>query len=67
MFELDEQLLNIINKALCPKSEERFQSTDELIKAINGEIKVGKPDQKRKVKEGETKESKRPKMTYCGD
>lgn len=39
-FELDENLLNIISKALQNDISERFQSADEFIKALDGEIEV---------------------------
>lgn len=48
-YELDEQLLNIIAKALSSDAEDRFQSADEFIKAIDGEIKVSRQSTKRKV------------------
>lgn len=67
MFELDEQLLNIISKALSPEAEDRFQSAEEFIKALNGEIKVEKPEHKRKVKEGETKEKPIPHRIAKGE
>ena len=38
--DLDEQLINIMSKALAFNVEDRFQSADEFIKALNGEIKV---------------------------
>ncbi len=40
IFGLDEQLVNIIVKATSENVEERFQTADEFIKAINGEIKI---------------------------
>ena len=61
LFEFDEQFQNIICKALSPESEDRFQKADEFLKALNGEIVIEKPVQKRKVKEGETKDSKIPR------
>lgn len=51
-FELDEQLKNIICKALNTDVEDRFQSANEFIQAINGEIQIEKPQPKRKIKEG---------------
>ena len=48
-FELDEQLLNVISKALSYDSEERFQTAEEFIKAIDGVIKVSRQSTKRKV------------------
>ncbi|MBQ5896312.1 MAG: AAA family ATPase [Bacteroidaceae bacterium] len=41
IFELDDQLLNTIMKALQYDAEKRFHSAQEFIQAINGEIKVG--------------------------
>ena len=40
-FELDEQLLNIINKATQNDVEARFQNAQEMLDAIEGKIKVG--------------------------
>jgi transitional endoplasmic reticulum ATPase len=39
-FELDENLLNIISKALSNDISDRFQSAAEFIKALDGEIVV---------------------------
>ena len=52
LFEYDEQFKNTIYKALSPEVEDRFQSAEEFLKAINGEIKIKKTEQRRKVKEG---------------
>lgn len=38
--EFDENMINIIAKSLAPDVDDRFQSADEFIKALNGEIKV---------------------------
>ena len=54
LFELDEQLINTIKKAMSQDIEERFQNADEFIKAINGELKVEDPDIHRKIKSDET-------------
>ena len=67
LFELDEQLLSIIYKALSPEPEDRFQSADEFIKALNGEINIEKPEFKRKVKEGGTKETSIPHKVAKGE
>lgn len=40
LFELDEQLINIMAKAMSNEVSDRFQSADEFIKALEGEIKV---------------------------
>ena len=40
MFELDEQLLNIIHKATQNDVQDRFQSAQEMMDAIDGKVKV---------------------------
>ncbi|MBR1593799.1 MAG: AAA family ATPase [Alloprevotella sp.] len=40
MFELDEQLLNIISKATQNAVQDRFQTAQEMIDSINGKVKV---------------------------
>jgi len=40
VFELDDQLLNIIAKSLNQDVDERFQSADEFLKALTGEVIV---------------------------
>lgn len=67
LFELDEQLLNIVRKALSPDIEDRFQSSEEFIKALNGEIKIEKIQSKQKIKEGETKETSIPQRVAKGE
>ena len=48
-YELDDQLLNTIAKALSFDAEDRFQTADEFIKAIDGEVKVSRQSTKRKI------------------
>ncbi len=48
-YELDDQLLNIIAKALSYDTEDRFQTADEFIKAIDGEVKIERQPTKRKI------------------
>lgn len=48
-YELDDQLLNVIAKALSYDTEDRFQSADEFIKAIDGEVKIERQSTKRKI------------------
>ena len=48
-YELDDQLLNVIAKALSYDAEDRFQSADEFIKAIDGEVKIERQSTKRKI------------------
>ena len=40
MFELDEQLLNIVSKSMQINVQDRFQTAQEMIDAIDGKIKV---------------------------
>ena len=40
VFELDDNLLNIISKAICQDVDKRFQNADEFLKALNGEDQV---------------------------
>jgi len=47
-FELDDQLVNTIVKSLSYDVEDRFQSADEFIKAIDGEVTVERQSTKRK-------------------
>lgn len=54
IFELDEQLVNCIVKALSYDSADRFQTADEFIKAIKGEVKVDRQETRRKVKADES-------------
>lgn len=58
-FELDESLMNIMRKALASDIEDRFESTDDFIKALNGEIKVTRIDNQRKIKS----DASQPKKT----
>lgn len=67
LFEYDEQLKNIISKALSTEVEERFQSAGEFIKALDGEIQVEKPAPKQKVKDGEKKEASIPRKVAKGE
>lgn len=48
-FELDEQLVNCIVKALSYDVEDRFQSAEEFIKGIKGELKVDRQSAKKRI------------------
>ena len=48
-YELDDQLLNVIAKSLSYDAEDRFQSAEEFIKAIDGEVKIERQSTKRKI------------------
>lgn len=63
-FELDDDLMNIMRKALACDIEDRFESTDEFIKALNGEIKVQRIDNQRKSKSDDSQQ-KRTKITVA--
>ncbi len=52
MFELDEQLINTIKKALLPNVQDRFQSADEFILALDGTLRVENPDFSRQMRVG---------------
>lgn len=52
LFELDEQIINTIKKALLPDVSERFQTAEEFIAALNGSLKVENPDLTRQMKVG---------------
>ncbi len=59
-FELNENLLNVIRKALANDIEDRFESADEFIKALNGEIIVPRIDNQKKIKSSDTKLKRTP-------
>ena len=48
-FELDDQLVNCVIKALAYDVENRFQSAEEFINAINGELKVDRQSTRKKI------------------
>lgn len=59
IFELDEQFINCIIKALNFDVEGRFQSAQEFIKAIDGEIKIEYKNSHKKIhSEEHSKETK---------
>lgn len=58
MFELDEQMVNIMVKAMAMNVEDRFQSADEFIKALNGEVKVDRIEHHKPATSSDSKESK---------
>lgn len=40
MYDLDEQLINIMAKATASNADDRFQTADDFIKALKGEVVV---------------------------
>ena len=48
-FELDSQLINVMAKALAVDVDDRFKSSDEFIKALEGEVLIDTLSGKRKV------------------
>lgn len=61
-FELDENLQNIMRKALASDIEDRFNSADDFIKALKGEITVERVDNHSKSKSEDSK-PKRAKVS----
>lgn len=59
-FELDEQLKNILRKALATDIEERFESVEEFIKALNGEIIVERVYNQTKIQSGQSEKKITP-------
>ena len=57
-FELDESLMNIMRKALASDIEDRFESANDFIKALNGEIEVARIDNQRKIKSDDSQPKK---------
>lgn len=57
-FELDDDLMNIMRKALASDIEDRFESADEFIKALNGEIKVPRIDNQRKSRSDDSQQKR---------
>lgn len=43
VFELDERLINIMGKAMAYDINDRFQTADEFIKALDGSVEVEQP------------------------
>lgn len=61
-FEMDEQLINIMTKAMAMDVEDRFKSADEFIQALNGEIQVERVENKgKKTFAVENTENEEPK------
>lgn len=57
-FELDDDLMNVMRKALASDIEDRFESTDDFIKALNGEIKVQRIDNQRKSRSDDSQQKR---------
>lgn len=49
LLEMDEQLINIMEKSMAMNVEDRFQSAEEFMKALTGEIKVDRIGQKKSI------------------
>ena len=49
LFELNDQLINTICKAMSYDVSDRFQSADEFIKAIDGDVKIERQSTRRKI------------------
>ncbi len=66
VFELDENLVNIMRNALAADPDERFENADEFIKALNGEIKVKRVNNPRKAQNREEKKKTTPLIVPKG-
>ena len=53
IYERDDQLLNVIAKSLSYDAEDRFQTAQEFIRAIDGEVRVERQSAKRKILSGQ--------------
>lgn len=56
-FEMDENLLNTMMKAMSFSVDDRFSSAEEFMKALNGEIKIEKKEPKHNAKDVEEEDS----------
>ncbi len=50
LYDLDEQLISIMLKATAQNVDDRFQTADEFIKALVGEIKLVRKEVKEEIK-----------------
>lgn len=50
LIDFDENVVNILNKALQHDPDNRFQSASEFAQALNGELEIDELDTKQKVK-----------------
>ena len=64
LFELDEQLINTMAKAMAPNVDDRFSSVDEFIGAINGDLKVERVESTHK---NESAKEEKPKNIRKGN
>ena len=62
-FEMDEQLENCIAKALAPQVEDRFQTAEEFIRGITGELTISCPSTKQKMQSNPPSSWQRPAAT----
>lgn len=59
--KIDQETQNIIRKALLPKAENRFKTTKEFIRALNGDSEVELSVPQEKIKKIQHKEKKKGK------
>jgi transitional endoplasmic reticulum ATPase len=58
IFDFDESVLKVLQKALQQDPEKRFQSANEFIQALNGEIEIEDVDSVQKVKSDDKDDKK---------
>ena len=64
LFELDAQLINTIKKALLLDSQERFQSAQDFIDAIEGKTIIENPDLTRRAASGEATDTSKASTVH---
>ena len=58
IVDFEESILKVLKKSLQPDPENRFQSANEFIQALNGEIEIEDDDTIQKVKSDDTNNKK---------
>ena len=54
LYDLDEQLISIMIKSTAQNVDDRFQTADEFIKALHGEIRLVRKEVKEEIKKSTT-------------
>lgn len=67
IFELDDQLLNVMAKALTQDVDERFQNADEFLQALNGTVRIDKGNFTRIDSQKESESNEAPTTNSKGN